>query len=756
MYKFGVCLAAAVMVCAAADRRQELADLEKILPPPAGARQMTGRIDAQDKTWEDWQRRTGELPPDFDAMPSVAGLPEIPLRTGEAWQKERQRIRGLFEQWVYGKMPPAPDNLVAEVTGTRQEGGVTVRDVLLRFGPGRRATLHVQLMIPPGSGPFPVFLTNQPRSHGWVAPAVRRGYIGAVYYATDPIYGNGDDSDAYIEIYPDYDFSCLARWAWAGMRAVDYLYTLPEVDKGKIAISGHSRNGKSSLLAAAFDDRIAAVIPSSGNTGEGDPWRYTSDMFVDESLEQITGSFPYWFHPRLRFFAGREDKLPVDENQLLALVAPRGLFLYSAFSETEGNPFGYEQAYRSVLKVYQHLGAADKLWLNLRDGEHWTTAGDIEVFLDFLDTVFGRKQFPKREVFINGYTFEDWKRTSGDLIDPMRFPVRKPGDFNQGDWDSKKAAIRKNIDWALGEAPPWVPFPAVDKTASAIHVGNGAADTSNGWLEMLFQRPLKSSGMTYSPLAFGDDLKGDLYYPDHVPAGQKLPVAIWLHPFAYTTGYSRNSGPPIASLVRRGFAVLAFDQIGFGTRVRDAREFYLRYPNWSLMGKMVADTRAAIDAATSLTMVDPQRVSIVGYALGGKVGLLTAALDDRVKALAVVAAFDPLRLDTKDKGVEGVLQYSNLHGLIPRLGFFAGHEDRLPVDFDAVLAMVAPRPVLVVAPALDRYARVDDVRAEVGQAQRVYERMGKAENLKLDTPLEISRFTRPMQEQVFDWLAGLK
>jgi len=741
-----VCLALAIVVARAADRKQELADLQKILPP-SGARQMTGRISAQDKTWEDWLGRTGELPPDFDAMPSTPGLPEIPLLTGAAWEQERRRIRALFEQWVYGKMPPAPDNLRAVVTGTREEGGVTVRDVRLEFGPDHRAILHVQLMIPPGRGPFPVFLTNQPRSHGWVAPAVRRGYIGAVYYATDPIYGNGDDSDGYIEIYPQYDFSCLARWAWAGMRAVDYLYTLPEVDKGKIAISGHSRNGKQALLAAAFDDRIAAAIPSSGNTGEGDPWRYATDMFNNESLEQITGSFPYWFHPRLRFFAGREDKLPVDENQLMALVAPRGLYLYSAYPETEGNPFGFEQAYRSVLKVYQHFGAADKLWLNLRDGEHPTTAGDIEQFLDFLDTVFGRKQFPKREVFINGYTFEGWKQISGESIDPMQFPVKRPGDFNQGDWEAKKAAVRKNIDWALGEAPPWVPFPVVDKLPRSV-------DTSNGWLEMLYQRPLRSNGMAYAPLAFGDDLKGDFYYPENAPAGQRLPVAIWLHPFAYTTGYSRNSGPAIASLVRRGLGVLAFDQIGFGTRVRDAREFYRRYPKWSLMGKMVADTRAAIDAATALSVVDPQRVSIVGYALGGKVGLITAALDERVKAVAAVDAFDPLRLDTKDKGVEGIAQYANLHGLIPRFGFFAGHEDRLPVDFDEVLALAAPRRVMLVAATLDRYARVDDVRAEVGEVRKVYERMGRAENLRLDTPLEINRFPRAIEEQVFDWLAA--
>ena len=70
---------------------------------------------------------------------------------------------------------------------------------------------------------------------------------------------------------------------------------------------------------------IAAVIASSGNTGECDPWRYTTDPFANETIEQITGRFPGWFHPRLRFFAGREHKLPVDQNMLMALVAPRAL-----------------------------------------------------------------------------------------------------------------------------------------------------------------------------------------------------------------------------------------------------------------------------------------------------------------------------------------------------------------------------------------------------------------------------------------------
>jgi pimeloyl-ACP methyl ester carboxylesterase len=208
--------------------------------------------------------------------------------------------------------------------------------------------------------------------------------------------------------------------------------------------------------------------------------------------------------------------------------------------------------------------------------------------------------------------------------------------------------------------------------------------------------------------------------------------------------------PAFASLVKCGFAVLAFDQIGFGTRVRSAREFYKRYPHWSLMGKMVTDTRAALEAGAALATTDPERIYIVGYALGGKVGLLTTATDKRVKAVAVVSGFDPLRLDAQEKGVEGVRQYSHLHGLIPRFGFFVGQEDRLPLDFDEVLASVAPRPALVIAPTQDRYARVEDVRREVEKARRVYEHYGRANALRIETPLEFNRFPARLQEQVFD------
>jgi pimeloyl-ACP methyl ester carboxylesterase len=229
-----------------------------------------------------------------------------------------------------------------------------------------------------------------------------------------------------------------------------------------------------------------------------------------------------------------------------------------------------------------------------------------------------------------------------------------------------------------------------------------------------------------------------------------------MHPYSYSTGYSRDTQPFFASLTKRRFAVLAFDQIGFGTRVRAARYFYHRYPKWSLLGKMVTDTRAAVGAVAALEAVDSSRIYLVGYALGAKVGLITAAFDDRVKGVAAVCGVDPLRLSTAEKGTESVQQYSHLHGLLPRLGFFVGQESRLPFDFDEVLAVVAPRRTLIVAPTLDRYAPVADVQLEVERAKKVYARLGNEEALQLQTPLAFNSFTPSMQEAVFDWLGDAR
>ncbi len=766
-------------------RRAYLEEFLRIFPP--GRTPPTGRITAQDKTWEDLVRRTGLLPPDFSSMPSIADLPDplimrmdgrdTPVRSAADWKKQKQWIREQVEHWVFGTMPPAPGNLRAVVTATRREGTVTARDVRLEFGPGHRATLRLELKIPDGKGPFPVFLTNHNWRRPWLYTAVKRGYIGCYYAAADPgLYGDVDDSDAYIDIYPEYEFSCLARWAWSASRAVDYLLTLPEVEKSHIGLTGHSRGGKQALLAAAFDERIGAVIPSSGNTGESDPWRYTTGLFVNETIELLTAAQPHWFHPRLRFFAGREDKLPVDQNSLMAMVAPRGLMLYSGYAESAGNPLGFEQAFQSARSVYRFLGGEENLWLTLREGEHATTPTDIEQFIDFFDTVFRRKRWPRVVSSIVGYSFDGWRRITGEQLDPLSYPKRRVGDFltradgkpmeASADWAAARPPLRDRIASFLGEPPPMAPFKAARKLSDRVMA-------SEGWLATLYSRPadtpsLRDTGMGVAHVAFGDGLAGELFHPaaqERKPASGKWPVVVWLHPYSYQNGwsaeqpwnpggwiYTQDQRPSFPLFVNAGFAVFAFDQIGFGTRIHEARAFYERYPKWSRLGNMLVDTRAAVNALAQLEEIEASRIYLLGYGLGGKVGLLTAAFEDGVRGVVSVCGADALRLNTAAKGGEGLRHYSHLHGLLPRLGDFIGNEERVPFDFDEVMALAAPKPMLVVAPALDRYVQAADVREEVEAARRAYALTGASAALTFETPEDINRFSHKTQQRALEWL----
>jgi len=264
---------------------------------------------------------------------------------------------------------------------------------------------------------------------------------------------------------------------------------------------------------------------------------------------------------------------------------------------------------------------------------------------------------------------------------------------------------------------------------------------TSDWLAAVLNRPLRIEGVASAIVTFGDGLKADLYYPAN--AKGKLPVVIWLHPYAYATGYSRYAKPTIEALAARGYAALCFDQIGFGTRIHQAKAFYDRYPRWSLLGKMVADTRAAIDAVSAIEELDASRVYLAGYSLGGKVAIWTAALDDRVKAVVAASAFTPLRAVSAE--TEGLRHYTYLHNLLPRFGPFIGREKNLPIDYDEILEAIAPRPVYLRAPLLDRYADPEAVRAAA-----------RGSHITLDIPRDFNRLPLAAQQKAFDWLAERK
>ncbi|HMR19581.1 MAG TPA: alpha/beta hydrolase, partial [Sphingobacterium sp.] len=167
----------------------------------------TRRISVRDSTWADWQRRTGELPPDFERMRSVPLLPEpliltrdgkdYPITTMEQWQEKRKWVKQEYQRWISGHAPPAPKDIKEEILSDKTERKARVQMLKLRFGPEYKATMTVELMIPEGEGPFPVFMT-QWNHRDWAQLAVKRGYIGCIYAGADL----KDDTDPYMYIYP--------------------------------------------------------------------------------------------------------------------------------------------------------------------------------------------------------------------------------------------------------------------------------------------------------------------------------------------------------------------------------------------------------------------------------------------------------------------------------------------------------------------------------------------------------------------------
>ena len=771
-------------------RRRYLEETRELVPSPITRVRKRMRLDlkinAFDETWDAWQHRTGELPPDFAQMPSIPHLPqplvlyengkEIPVETHQQWERKKKWIRSQYQYWVCGRMPPPPGNLRSSILRTHWEGDVKIEEVLLRFGPGHSAELRLSVMTPKSDDPLPVYLTNQGRGRQDVNTAIRRGYMVCMYKAAQPSEHRMkfDQTEQWRDLYPEYDFGALARYAWGAMRAIDYLFGLPHVDTAKIALEANSRNAKMAAIAAAFDERIGAVVPSRGNFAGAIPFRYATAMFGNERMDEVTRYYPHWFSPRLRYFIGREHKLPVDQNLLLTLIAPRGLMISQAYTEHQGNPWAIEQTYRSVLDVYRFLGKEDRVHLYQQPGEHGPTVDDIESYFDFFDATFGRRRFDKYEQWISGYSFEKWKRVSSVKTDPLAYPKRNVGDFMFGsdgrevqhanDWFQYRVAIRERVLSALGTEPTGISA----RKRSSIRPTSGSSST---YPRVLFNnaagkssRPVKHpkrQNMVASSVRFGDQLRGHLYYmadEDGKPRVKTdMPVVIWLHPYNYAQGYSRHVEWPFGLLTQAGFGVLAFDQIGFGTRVEQAKLFYQRHPDWSLLGKMVTDTRAAIDALIALDVVDPCRIYMLGSSLGAKVGLFTAALDNRVAGLAVACGFAPLRLQGAAKGTEGIRHYSHLHGLIPKFGDFEGYEDRLPVDYDEVLSLIAPRPLYVLAPTLDRYHPVDDVRAATDSARKVYRLLRQEENLRVDTPRGFNAFDimwqADWQSKTYNWLS---
>jgi dienelactone hydrolase len=191
-------------------------------------------------------------------------------------------------------------------------------------------------------------------------------------------------------------------------RAVDYLVTVPEIDGKRIALVGHSRNGKTALLAGAMDARVAMVIPSQSGCCGAAPSRVAPELSqpqangrsIVETVARINTSFPHWFCALYQQFNEEPARLPFDQHELIALCAPRPVLISAAEEDKWANPAGMFEMEKLADPVYRLVAGegldakempellkpvASRLGYFIRPGKHEMNETDWAMWLDYAD-----------------------------------------------------------------------------------------------------------------------------------------------------------------------------------------------------------------------------------------------------------------------------------------------------------------------------------------------------------------------------------
>lgn len=351
-------------------------------------------------------------------LPEIKELPNpflfadgSPVKTATDWDRRRLEIKSLFEDYMYGHMPPKPQKMIVK-KGERvkdEENNVILQDLEVQMEhEGKKFSFTVKVALPLNAKEkVPVLVQSGPFFFGGKKPAgtpgkrfkqyADRGYAVAEFSWNTVAADNARKGGIYTLFGDQIDTGTLMGWAWGISRVIDALAeAVPEVDITRVFVTGHSRNGKATLVAGAFDERIALTVPSHSGTGGLPPYRYV-EKFAErhgktETLLNVTKAYPRWFCPKFSDFVGNVDRLPVDQHMLAALVAPRALMNTEGLKDIWINPEGAQLSNLAAKKVYAFLKAEDKISFRYRDVGHIPSTEDV---LAYADHVFHNKKLPE-------------------------------------------------------------------------------------------------------------------------------------------------------------------------------------------------------------------------------------------------------------------------------------------------------------------------------------------------------------------------
>jgi len=371
------------------------------------------------------------------------------VKSEKDWfKKQRPEILQKFTEEVYGKVPGVIEISDVKVWETSPDAlnGLAVRRQLSLFfvKAGRSVEVNVLMYLPKSRKKVPVFLgynfsgnhtvsgdpnirlteawvndnpsvgiinnhvTEQSRgcdSDGWpIEEIIKSGYgLVTVYYGeVDP--DRNDSSDGiqpflYKEnqTSPRYnEWGSIAAWSWGLSRVMDYLEKDDLIDAQKVAVIGHSRLGKTALWAGANDQRFAMVISNESGCGGA----ALSMRAFGETVQIINTKFPHWFCGNFKKYNSNEEELPVDQHMLLALIAPRPLYVASAEGDKWSDPRGEFLSAKYASAVYKLLGkeglpvaempevnypVMGTIGYHIRSGKHDLTLYDWQQYLKFAD-----------------------------------------------------------------------------------------------------------------------------------------------------------------------------------------------------------------------------------------------------------------------------------------------------------------------------------------------------------------------------------